>query len=515
MESTIPPAQAAQFQLRILGFRIIGATAVSDAELQTVVAPFLKDDGTLLDVFQAAAALTAYLGDRGYLLSRAIVPPQELEPGGAVITLQVLEGFVERVVLPDGLGSRRRLMEGHAAAIEASKPLNAAKLERHMLLANDVPGLSVRSNLSASPDTPGASVLTLTSQEDRGGWSLRFDNRGTEASGPYQFTVSGELNNLLQLNERLRGGLTLAGPDNTSSRPELAYVFAGYDQVLGSNGLSFSLDANYSIGDPDNAALTALDYETEGLNASLAVHYPFIRSRSRNLRGTLAFDFKNSKSTNFAGIASEDRLRILRAELSFDNADRFNGTNQVRLAFHKGIEGLESTTNGNANASRTGGRVDFHRATLELTRTQNLGNGLSVAGSVFGQWTEMPLLSSQECGFGGQQYGRGFDSSVVTGDKCAKGSLEIRYNLPANALPSGFGIDYAQFYAFADAGWIGNVNPPLGTPASDNASSGGLGLRFGAGRVSFDVTATKPIDTPNSITVDDSWSGWFSVSARF
>lgn len=195
---------------------------------------------------------------------------------------------------------------------------------------------------------------------------------------------AGELNNALGLNEQMSGGITLSGPASSSARPELAYVFFGYDQVLNAGGLRFNLDANYSRGDPDSVVLTALDYETQGLNISAALSYSFIRTRSLNLIGTFAFDFKNSKSTNFAGIASEDRLRIFRAELSFDNADRFNGTNQIQLAFAKGIDGLGSTANANPNASRTPGRVDFSKATLSLSRTQSFSNGFSLYGQVFG-----------------------------------------------------------------------------------------------------------------------------------
>lgn len=286
LESTVPPAQAAQMPLSITGFRIAGSTAFSDGVLQAVVEPFQDQSGTLLDVFQAAAALTAFYGDKGFLLSRVIVPPQALEPSGAVITLQVIEGHVDRVALPDNLGSRQPLLEQHARNIEMSRPLSADQLEREMLLANDIPGLVVQSNLSPSPTTSAASTLTLSTTEDPGGWGLRLDNRGSEASGPLQFTISGRVNNLLGLNEQLSGGITLAGPADNGARPELAYAFFGYDQVLNANGLRFSFDANYSQGDPDSAVLTALDYETEGLNASVALSYPFIRTRSRNLTGT-------------------------------------------------------------------------------------------------------------------------------------------------------------------------------------------------------------------------------------
>lgn len=515
LESTIPPARAARIPLRINSFSIKGSTVFSKEELNKVVAPFRKKKGTLLDAFQAAAALTSFYGDRGYLLSRTIVPPQELEPNGAIITLQVLEGYIDQVNLPEKLGSRTRLMQGYKKGIVNQRPLQADQLERQMLLANDIPGLSVRSNLSASPKKSGASHLTLTTKEDPSAWSFRIDNRGTKASGPLQITLAGELNNSLNLNEKLSGGITLAGPSEDSNKPELAYVFADYDQVITPKGLRFNVGINVSRGDPDNATLSALDYETEGENISVGLSYPFIRTRSKNLTGSINFDFKNSKSTNFSGIASEDRLRIFRAELDYDKADKNNGTNQVQFAISKGVDAFGSTNNSNANASRTPGKVDFFKATLSLSRTQNLGKNFSVLGRVFGQWTDDPLLSSQECGYGGQQFGRGFDSSVITGDTCLNATVELRKNIQQNGALSALNLNYIQAYTFADTGRISNISAPLGTPDSDSATSAGLGLRFGKGRISFDVSATKPIDTPNSTAVSDGWMGWVNLTTQF
>ena len=144
-----------------------------------------------------------------------------------------------------------------------------------------------------------------------------------------------------------------------------------------------------------------------------------------------------------------------------------------------------------------------------------MGYGLSLHGSVFGQWTPDALLSSQECGYGGSQYGRGFDSSIITGDTCVKGALEVRYSLPPDGFTQGLGLDYSQFYAFADAGQINNIDAPLGTPTSDSASSAGLGVRLGLGRMNFDVSASKPLGTPSSVAVDEEWRGFFSFSAQF
>ena len=123
----------------------------------------------------------------------------------------------------------------------------------------------------------------------------------------------------------------------------------------------------------------------------------------------LAFDWKNAESDMLGAPSIEDRLRILRGELAFDHADESDGVTQAILTLSQGIDGLGSTENGNPFASRGNGRVDFTKATLQLSRTQSLGSGNSAYFLGYGQLSANPLLSGQECGYGGDWIGRSFD----------------------------------------------------------------------------------------------------------
>lgn len=514
LESTMPAAEAAEIKLTLRGIRIEGSTAFGSAELAPFYADLLGREVTLLQVFEVAARVTARYGERGYLLSRVIVPPQELEPSGAVVRLQAVEGYIDEVVWPAGLDRYRNFFDNYAAKITASRPIRADHLERYLLLANDLPGLTFRSSLRASERNPGASTLVLEMERDPYDVSVSVDNHGTEASGPYQAMISGRLNNAFGGHERLSGGYIVAGPNFDRTRPELHYVFFGYDQVLNSEGLAFSFSGNASWGDPGTALLAGLEYETESLNLSAALSYPFIRTRSQNLTGTVAFDFENAKGVTSAGLSSEDRLRILRAELAYDWADQWNGVNQAILTASHGIDGLGSTTNDNPNASRMPGKVDFLKATLFLSREQTLPSGFSIYGSVFGQLSADPLLSSQECGYGGRRFGRGFDSSLITGDHCLLASGELRYDV---SIPASLGgaLDHLQPYVFVDYGRIWNIDAPLGTPRTDDGASAGAGLRFGKGALSGDVAVSRTIKEPGSVTDPADWRGWFKLTAGF
>src|SRR6266511_1426989 len=78
------PPGAAETRLVIRQIRIVGATVYTAAQLAEVYADLVGKTVTLQAVYDLAQRITAKYGAEGYVLSRAIVPVQELDPNGAV-----------------------------------------------------------------------------------------------------------------------------------------------------------------------------------------------------------------------------------------------------------------------------------------------------------------------------------------------------------------------------------------------------------------------------------------------
>src|SRR6516162_5487006 len=101
------PPGAAETKLVIRQIRIVGATVYSDAQLAQLYADLVGKTVTLQAVYDLAQRITAKYGGEGYVLSRAIVPVQELDPNGAVVKIQVVEGYIETVEWPPELSAYR------------------------------------------------------------------------------------------------------------------------------------------------------------------------------------------------------------------------------------------------------------------------------------------------------------------------------------------------------------------------------------------------------------------------
>ena len=131
------------------------------ADFAPLYADLIGGEVPLAAVYDLARRITAKYGAAGYVLSRAVVPPQNFGRHGAVVRIQVVEGYVDNVVWPEKLTRYRDFFTDYAARIVADRPANIRTLERYLLLANDLPGLKFATTLKPSPTHPNASTLIV------------------------------------------------------------------------------------------------------------------------------------------------------------------------------------------------------------------------------------------------------------------------------------------------------------------------------------------------------------------
>jgi hemolysin activation/secretion protein len=498
LPTTEAPAGAESIFLVVRNVQITGSTVYRPEELAALYQDILGRRVSLQAVYDLAARVTAKYGSDGYVLSRAIVPPQKLNPSGATVRINVVEGYVDRVEWPSTLSRYRDFFSEYSAKIIAVRPANIRTIERYLLLASDLPGLKFKNTLKPSPTQSGAATLIVEVIEKPLEANARFDNRGSKARGPEQLLVGGTVNNVFGLHEAFTATYAAAVPPR-----ELQFVSGAYKQVLSSEGLTFFANASHSWGRPGTRELRDIEFQTRSTTGETGLSYPVIRQREKNLTLTgLAF-FSNNESDALGQPFNRDYLRGFRARADADVADSLRGINQFNLAFSQGIDELGA---GAPMPSRAAGRVDFSKIEGQVSRLQPLVAGFSIFGAAYAQYAFVPLLAPEQCGYGGRFFGRAFDPSQFTGDSCWEVLGELRYDLP---LPFAQ-ISQAQLYAFADHGELHNRATLPGSPVWTDASSVGGGLRFGwLNQFNADLSVAKGVDGPR-----DDWRFFFILAGR-
>ncbi len=443
-----------------------GNTVFADATLQKIYQEQIGKQITATDLINIAAKITAYYRDHGYILSQATIPPQEIDQKG-IATLQIIEGYISAVNIQDNKSaSVEELLTKYGAQICKSRPLQARILERYALLANDIPGASVKTVLTMSKTTSGAADLTFIVNEQRTNATLGANNYNAPILGPVQLNAGVYINNLLQ------GSQTGVQSIISSTDNRLLYFAAQHKQIFTGNGLGgdFSLSNTKTKPDLTKIGLDNLYIPGEALLGTANLHYPMIRSRKENLIISGGFKYLNSHSNYIEEYLSKDNLRSININVIYDFLGKAGSANTAIITFSQGLNILGAEAN---PPTRVGGKTNFEKIDLYLASRLPLYQQIVYLSLAFqSQYAFTQLLSSETFGYGGVPFGYGYDQSELTGDHGVAARIELQYQ----KYMQNCGNCTLQFFGFWDGGIVWNINKTTQLPRQ-SADSTGIGVR--------------------------------------
>ncbi|MDA1101127.1 MAG: hypothetical protein O2967_19335 [Proteobacteria bacterium] len=483
-EVTAPEATGTA-DIVLTGVQIDGATVYPEAELAAIYEPYLGGLFGIAEAEKIVTAITAKYQRDGYILSFATAQPQDMAYG--ILSINVVEGFIERVVFEGPVEARRSLLLSFAEKLKAARPLTQAALERYVMLMDDLPGLDARPALRALDKASGGHELVLRlAQDDFQGYAS-IDNKSTRPVGRHVMQISANFNSLLGQYERT-ALIAYTVPDNNR---ELMFLEGQQEYPLNSEGTLLGIDAWHSVSE-SGANDKPLDLDSFDTRAAVYLVHPVIRSRDLSLFVTGTFDYHDTQET-IAGVnVYDDRIRSLRLTARSFFVDSMDGENILIGSASQGLQIFDASSNDAVNKSRNGGKTDYRKIEAFYTRYQALPGPWSAQLGLRGQYMSGGALSGEEFRVGGGNFGRAYDPSEVSGDYGAAGYLEMQYNLAArNVL-----FLSTQAFSFYDLGAAWNNDPLLGTSKTSIASAG-IGVRALLPKnVRMTLEMAKPLTEP-------------------
>ena len=372
-------------------------------------------------------------------------------------------------------------MQRYADRITEEKPMNIGTLERYLLLMNDLAGVHAESLLQPSKDTFGAAELVLKVERKSVDVSTTTDNRGSKYNGPQELSGMVAENSLLGLDDRTQFRYATVNPTWEMRLFDLQETVPIFD-----NGTTLGLEASRTYTTP-GYALETLQIAAISNDYQLHLTHPLIRSRAENLSITGTFDYRNTDTEIFEHTPlTDDRLRILRAGATYNSGDRFGGVNVLDAQVSRGLNIFNASSFGD-NRSRPLGVSNFTKLDADISRTQSLPYQFSVMTALTGQYSADPLLTSEQLGLGGAQFGSAYDPSEVLGDQGIAARAELRYD----DRPGDSWLTSYEPYLFYDVGSVWNKHPTAKQPHS--LSSTGIGLRT---TLIWNLTASSELALP-------------------
>jgi hemolysin activation/secretion protein len=466
-----PEAGRVPFGVRatVRKFRITGNTAISDAELAKVAAPFENRELGTAELEELRRQLTLLYVNRGYINSGAVIPDQRIAADG-VVEIRIVEGRLVRIEV-EGTEHFRSSYFSDRIALHAGPPLNMGELEQGLQIRLRDPLVSSINAQLVPGERPGEAVLkTRIAEAPRYDLGASLDNKLSPSLGEAQLTLHGAMRNLY-------GGGDVLTADVGGAEGIPYDILVRYRAPLTAQDTTLGLYYERAKSEVVQKPFDALEITSEIESFGLQLSRPVYRSANRDLLLGASLERRTSETSllgepfSFSPGVENGKATVSVLRFAQDFVDR--GRDQVvaaRSIFSFGLDAFGSTVHDDAPDSRFATWLVQHQW---VRRFGERGHQLHFRAS--GQFANDPLLPIEQFSVGGLDSVRGFRTNQLVRDYGYTASLE--YRLPVFANPVGW--RNLQLAAFADTG--GAKNKEGANPTPTRLTGIGLGLVWSLG----------------------------------
>lgn len=482
--------EAGGAEVAVKQIKLSGNTSLSSETLLEALGNKVFDRKYDLSGLQALAnRISEFYRSQGYPFARAILPEQALDD--QVLQITVIEGRYGKVSA-SGDTELTTMVEKFMHSLKPGETIESSKLERTLLVAGDLPGLSLVPVMRPGNEHGTGNLDVKVEQTDRLNGQVGVDNHGSRFSGEYRTRADLQANRVLTTGDEL----------------SIAALYSNEDTWLGQ--FNYSLPLNYS-GLRGSIGYDFTDYTLgkgfEGYTGtaevlSVGVSHPLIRRQQSNLSLSLAYQHKDlDDNVDFINYAKGTESHSLPLTLQFDHRDSlFNG----------GISyGAATLTSGKIETNQTaivGSDYSFTKLNLDVSRLQRLTNNLTLFGRFSGQWSDQRYLDGSESFIlGGANGVRAFPVGEGSDSRGWLAQLELRYNLGNGLNP----------YVLIDSGRT--VNGGIDDGDDRSISGAGFGLRMNHNGWNADLVSAWKLNGGDSQSDGRQRDPriWFTVNYQF
>ncbi|MEG4054862.1 MULTISPECIES: ShlB/FhaC/HecB family hemolysin secretion/activation protein [unclassified Microcoleus] len=461
------PSTLPNTPIEVQKIQVVGSTILSQDEINALVNPLEGRSTTLEQLKQIADKITEIYLNRGYITSRAVLPPQTITAG--VVQIQVIEGKLARIEVegtkrlnPSYIRSRIRLGAG--------MPLSTASLEDQLRLLRVDPLFdNVEASLRAG-DNEGESILIVRiSEANPFQPTFSIDNYSPPSVGSERLGVSLRHRNITGNGDELAGAYYRSLGDSD------VFDFSYRVPLNAMNGtlqLRAAPNRNSIVQPPFNRA----DISGKSHLFEISYRQPLRRTPIEEFALSAGFTYQTGRTflagepvpfgigPDSNGVTTTSAIKLGQDYIRRDP----QGAWALRSQFTIGTSLFDATQN---EGSDPDGR--FLSWLGQVQRVQRLNDKHLLILQADLQLSANSLLPSQQFVIGGGQSLRGYRQNVRSGDNGFRVSIEDRITLQRDAS----GNPKLQLAPFLDAGTVWNVANNPNTLTNQTFLAGvGLGV---------------------------------------
>ena len=450
-----------------------GSTLLSEDEIRAIVSPYEGKELSLETIQKIADLITDEYRKKGFVTSRAYIPPQKILNGQLII--KVVEGKLGKVDIKGNRYFSTSLLR-KKIGIRQEGYFDYSSLQNSLVYINEHPDRLAKAILVPGTE-PGTTDIILEVQ-DNFPFHIEFsyDNYGSRYIENDRYAIAIEHNNLTGHDDKFYAKGLLSQGDHL---------------VLQQFRYSYPLSQKWELGGYALLNKTQLGREFKELRSrgeaeifGMYSNFKWIREETMDVGLNLGFDSKNIYNELSGSQLSRDELRVVKAGFDIDSIDHW-GRTILTAELNQGIpEFLGSMDAKDADASRTGAGGKFTKEVFNLFRLQPMFLNTSALLKNTFQLSNNTLAASEQFQIGGATSVRGYPSGEYSGDNGFYSAVE--WSIPLYGLSKNIKVplreerlyDVFRFVLFWDIGFVNINHPQPGERENQTLRSAGFGARF-------------------------------------
>jgi hemolysin activation/secretion protein len=488
-----------------------GADLLSQSEIDKIINPYLGKNLSLRDMQEVANKITDAYRNKGYITSRAILPPQTIQNN--TVTIEIIEGTTGDVDVRGNRHFRTSLIRKRIM-LKKGTPFDYDKMQRNLSQLNEHPDRTVNAVLAPGADRGTTDVILEVDDQLPIHIGFTVDNFASRFVDKYRYQGTLKHNNLLGFDDIL----TLQFQTSNSQMSELTslrYLFP----ITNKTQISFyGARGDTELGD----SLSALEARGKSRIYNVLLTHNLIETDRVTFGLTGGFEYKDIFNFTLNVEDSRDRTRIARTGFNLDILDN-HGRWIVQNTIDWGIPNIMGGLKGvDGASSRTGAGGDFVKNVLDVVRLNQFVMDSTLLLKTQFQFSDANLPASEQFQIGGIANVRGYPPGEAIGDYGQTATAEITFPVPA--FPKDAKIPFTQnaywddalrLATFYDWGRVKYKSVLSGESETENLSSAGVGLRVSLPEDFYiRVDVAWPLSSKNASDTDHAHT-WFQVSKEF
>ena len=477
-------ASASSARFDIDQYRVEGVRTLPPDVVEEAVYPHLGPHLGVADIEAARAALEKAYHDGGFQTVSVSVP--DVTPRNGVIVLKVTELKVGRVRVKNARYFDLEKIKQKAASLKEGAVPDFNAVTKDIVALNQWPDRRVTPALRAGV-APGTVDVDLNVEDKlplHG--SVEVNNRQSPNTTKTRVSATAHYDNLWQLGHSLSVTYQVAPERPSDAQAISASYLARLPEVDWLSVLLYGVKS-------DSDVATIGGTNVVGPGAIIGARAVLLLPTRENFVHTLSLgmDYKHFEQTVSLGSdAFSTPITYAPLVASYGATwQQEQAQTQLNASITLGTRGIGSEPEA-WDAKRFMASADFTAIKADLSRTQDLPEGLQLYGKVQGQWADQPLVSSEQFSLGGLDTVRGYLESEVLGDSGVAATLELRSPdigaMLQKNLKDETGEKPSRITLFNEWRWFGfvdggtaTINDPLpGQQAQFDLWSSGVGTRF-------------------------------------